>query len=285
MDPDMLNRYCTKLVLFTIALSAGSATGGEGWYGSYEEAKAAADEMNRPLLLHFYAPWCGPCQKMKRQVFSQSEVQSQLRQGVAAAEIDITKRKDLVQQFAVSTIPRDIVVYPGKPAQTLGVGFQSRTAYLSLLSQVSATGAASSKPKQEEESVVVRNDIPAPTPIGLEGFCPVRLIQDREWITGDKDITATWRGLTYYFSSLKAKETFEKDTRKYSPQNLGCDPVVLYDDQRAITGKIKYGAFFDDRLYLFESFENRSEFKKNPLKYSRIRHAVKVQDLAGQRYH
>jgi len=54
--------------------------------------------------------------------------------------------------------------------------------------------------------------------------------------------------------------------------------------QKAVTGSIRYGAFFDERLYLFRSPENRDQFKKNPLKFTRIRSALKADQIEGTRF-
>lgn len=279
----MLNRNEVCCFLLTVVLAGPSLSADEGWYSSYEEAKAQAEQSGVPLLLHFYAPWCGPCRQMKQQVFSQPAVRTELRRGIAAAEIDITKRQDLVAEYAVGTIPRDVIVYPGKAPETVAVGFKSSTAYLALLRKAAAVTAI---PKSQQiASTAGDTETENQRLIGLEGFCPVRLIRDREWVTGDESVSETYRGITYYFSSEKERETFRKDSHRYTPQNLGCDPIVLYKDQKAITGKIKYGAFFDSRLFLFQSAGHRQQFKDNPLRYARIRHAVRADDLIGQRYH
>jgi YHS domain-containing protein len=60
---------------------------------------------------------------------------------------------------------------------------------------------------------------------------------------------------------------------------LGCDPIVLTKEGKAIAGRIQYGAFFDQRLYLFKSQENRELFKKSPLQYIEIRSALKADQI------
>ncbi|MCA9051294.1 MAG: thioredoxin family protein [Planctomycetaceae bacterium] len=254
--------------------SVGTVTASDGWFASYEEAKAAADSQGLPLLLHFHASYCGPCRQMKAQVFSQSQVQQQLGEGIAAVEVDVVERSDLAQQYGASTVPRDIVVYPGQAPQTLNVGFKSTLAYLSLLQNVASTGRKFSRPE-----AVVKMSTPQEQILGLEGFCPVRLVRDREWISGRRELTAEHRGITYHFSGEAEREAFLKDPPHFSPRNLGCDPVVLFNEQKATIGQIAYGVFFDDQLFLFDSAENRSEFKTNPLKYTRVRHAVRVDEL------
>lgn len=256
--------------IFSACLSPVSA--GEGWYSTFEEAQTAATSQNVPLLIHFHASWCGPCRQMEGQVLSRAEVQGALREGLAAVEVDVSQHPDIAQQYGATTVPRDVVVLPDGSSRTLNVGFKSVTGYLSLLQSVARPTPARSEP----QSIT--------PPIGLEGFCPVTLLAERKWVSGSKTLKATYRGVTYYLSSEAALDTFNNDPRRYSPQNLGCDPVVLLKNQKAVTGKIKYGAFFDDQLFLFDSFENRKAFKASPLKFTRIQHAIKVDELAGQRF-
>lgn len=261
----------------------------DGWHESFEEAEAEATQNNLPLLIHFHASYCGPCRQMKSQVFADPGIQRQLADGIAAVEVDVSQRPDLAGRYGASTVPRDVVVYPGATPETLGIGFKSRLTYAELLRSITAQGRRyRSQIAASEQSTKPAETNPSAAPqslLGLEGFCPVKLIRDREWESGDPKIAESYRGVTYHFSSEEQRAEFRRDPRRYTPQNLGCDPVVLFDQQKAITGKIRFGAFFDDELFLFQSPENRREFKANPLKYARIQHAIRVEELAGQRYH
>jgi YHS domain-containing protein len=287
ISTDDTNRSSTVIrsnlhVLALIAIAA-TANASEGWYETYQEAHDVAQQKGLPMLLHFHASYCGPCRQMSAQVFSQPDVQSQLRQGIAAVEVDVQFNSGLAQQYGATTVPRDVVVFPDGTHETLNVGFKSTYAYMDLLRNVASRGArfAKSEPTPEiraadpEPPQVAQKEI-----IGLEGFCPVQLIRDRKWVSGQPELAESYRGITYYFSTEAERKEFQQSPAKFTPQNLGCDPVVLYADQQAISGQIKYGAFFDSKLFLFETTENRTEFKANPLKYSLIRHAIKVDELS-----
>ena len=271
--------------LAALAVTA-SAHAGAGWYSSYQEARDAAEAKGLPLLLHFHASYCGPCRQMSAQVFSQPDVQHQLRQGIAGAEIDVQFAPELAQRYGATTVPRDVVVFPDGTHETLNVGFKSTYAYMDLLRNVADRGAQFAESGSEQNTITADTQPSAAAQqpiIGLEGFCPVRLIRDRKWVSGREDLTESYRGITYYFSSEEEHKAFQRNPARFTPQNLGCDPVVLYSDQQAISGQIRYGAFFDARLFLFESTETRAAFKANPLKYSLIRHAVKADQLSDRR--
>lgn len=264
------------LPLLAILMTSSLVSASDGWYESFESAKKASEERGVPLLIHFHAPWCGPCRQMASSVLSRAEVRQQLRSGLAAVEVDVSTQPEIAQKYGAVTVPRDVVVEPGKSAKTLNIGLKSLPGYLALLKSVAKDEGAVIKAK--------KNDDTALPIIGLEGFCPVKLLKEREWVSGKEQLTDTYRGITYYFSDQQARETFQESPRTYSPQNLGCDPVVLYKDQQALAGKIRFGAFFDDQLFLFNSFENRKKFKEAPLKYTRIQHAVRTDQLSGQRF-
>lgn len=273
----------TFLLAVTV-LTSSSVLAEHGFESSYEQAREKAEQQNLPLLIHFHASYCGPCRMMASQVFSQPSIQAQLQQGLVAVEIDVQQRPDLASKYGTTTVPRDVVVYPGESPQTINKGFKSTLAFSGILKQIASRGAAIAArtnrvEKKSPKAVLVANHKPEPI-LGLEGFCPVKLIRDREWVSGKGEVTETYRGIVYHFSSEAAVEQFRQNPRKYTPQNLGCDPIVLFENQQAIVGDIKYGAFFDKQLFLFDSDENRREFKQNPLKYRRYQHALKVDDLA-----
>lgn len=289
----MLTRNLSSIfVVWFCGLVGVGASAGEGWYHSYEEARQIADRDGLPLLIHFHATYCGPCRQMDSQVFSRPEVQQQLRQGLVAVDIDVQQRPDLAKKYGASSIPRDIVVYPGQLPQTLSTSFQPAPAYLGMLREIASKGISYGKTREAEIAAqqpeekrlpVVERAIASPSVerrvLGIEGFCPVLLIRDRQWVAGREEWTENWQGIDYRFSSEAARDLFRENPRAFAPQNLGCDPVVLYAEQQAVMGRIQYGVFFDNQLFLFDSAENRQEFKENPLRYGRIQHALKVDDL------
>lgn len=293
------------LIFCGAMLTIGSGAYGQetGWQPSYAEAKAIAEKQHVPVLLHFGAWYCGPCQQMERSVFPDAEIQQALTNGVASVKIDVSHESDLAQQFGATSVPRDVVLFQDGTIETLNVGKMTKQNYINLIRSVVVRGSRIPKPNQEPSTpspepnpVIVKSDptseVITTTPsttidpplLGLEGYCPVRLKNKREWVAGNPSIATDYRGIVYQFSSEADRDGFLKNPSFYAPQDLGCDPVVLTEDNKAVTGSIRFGAFFDDRLYLFSSVDNREEFKLNPLKFTRIRSALRADQIEGTRF-
>ncbi len=286
-----------------------------GWHGAFDEARAAAETGAEPILIHFHAWYCGPCQRMDRDVFADLQVQQALRNGLAAVKVDVTHDPELAARCGATSVPRDVVMFPDGTIETLKIGYVQKLQYLNMLRDISERGKRMSVPKPVDpllassvagaetsgsDAVAASETVSNPASIevseasepaidppliGLEGFCPVLLHDRREWTVGSEKITADYRGIRYLFASEINRDLFLKNPGLYAPQDLGCDAVVLTDTHRAMTGSIRFGAFFDNRLYLFQSPENRAEFKKNPLKFVQIRSALRVDQVEGTKFH
>lgn len=309
----MRMKFFFSAVLFAASASTCEAQT-HGWHAAFEQARTAAESGGQPVLIHFHAWYCGPCQRMDREVFADPQVQQALTSEMASVKVDVTHEPELASRCGATSVPRDVVMFPDGTIETLNVGYMPKSQYLSLLRDISERGKTMSVPKRTDPepgnptvlqgtadtSVAAAFDNPknpAPTQvsdasepsidpplIGLEGFCPVLLHDKREWTAGNEKFTSDYRGVRYVFSTAANRDAFLKNPSLYAPQDLGCDAVILTDSQRAVTGSIRFGAFFDERLYLFQSPENRAEFKQNPLKFVRIRSALRVDQVEGSKF-
>jgi thioredoxin 2 len=72
---------------------------------------AIAMATDRPLIVDFWAAWCGPCQMMAP-AFKQAA--QQLGQGALLVKVDTDANPQLAQRFAIRSIPTLVKIVQGR---------------------------------------------------------------------------------------------------------------------------------------------------------------------------
>lgn len=96
-----------------------------------EAVEAIAEEMdgwkmqtallaNKPMVVDFYATWCGPCKQLAPVL---DEIEKKYHGEVIFKRIDVDENQDLAQEFHIEAIPMIMFTTPKGEYKTL-VGFQ-----------------------------------------------------------------------------------------------------------------------------------------------------------------
>ncbi len=84
---------------------------------------------DKPVLVDFWAPWCGPC-KMLGPVLE--EVEKEIGATAVVAKVNVDDEQDLAIKFGVSSIPTMVLFKNGQPVDR-AVGFMSKEKIISFI--------------------------------------------------------------------------------------------------------------------------------------------------------
>lgn len=92
--------------------------------GNYAQEVLNSD---KPVLLDFWAPWCGPC----RMVAPVLEEIAAERPDIKVCKINVDEEMDLASSFRVVSIPTLVVMHNGMEADRM-VGFRPKESILDM---------------------------------------------------------------------------------------------------------------------------------------------------------
>lgn len=115
----MLNSRTLGISVLMVWLSVGTVRGGEPDPPpvfsklSVPEAKAAAVEQKRLLVVKATASWCGPCKRMDKTTWRDAAVVEWIGANAVAVQFDVDEQVDLKKELRISAMPTMVVFRDG----------------------------------------------------------------------------------------------------------------------------------------------------------------------------
>lgn len=95
-----------------------------------EEFKDVIENAEKPILVDFFASWCGPC-KMLAPILEQ--VEGELAESLEVIKIDIDKCSDLAREYNVMSVPT-LMLFVGGEQKCRETGFMPKDKVLEMIS-------------------------------------------------------------------------------------------------------------------------------------------------------
>ncbi len=257
--------------LCALLVVSASASGG-GWEHDFETAWRRARDSEQPLLIHFYADWCGPCRNMERNVLNTAEVLSALTMNVVGVKVESDARRDLTQRYGITTLPSDVIIAPNGNVLHRASGSTSSSGYVAKLirfgspSRSRTSTVATRVAATRNSSGAQRTQLHMPTETQKK---PMTVAAQEQSVDAPSSRTLHAE-FTHIDNAEDPDPSLTTTLHRKSGRRIGLDgycPVALSTGPQWIRGSTEFRYEYQRVDYFMSSAVQLKKFTANPEKY------------------
>ncbi len=93
------------VVMVQVLLPADASAGEHIRWMSYRQGMHMAKDLNRPVMVYFFAEWCAFCKKMATDTFTDPQVIRQINDHFVAIRINTDIQRDIAREYRIQPLP------------------------------------------------------------------------------------------------------------------------------------------------------------------------------------
>jgi len=153
------------ILLILLQICASAAIAAPEFYKNYDEALAAGEMKDKPVILIFSASWCPPCQQMKQSVYPSKEVEPHHDSFIwTYLDVDLPENQGVAQAYRAQGLPHYAFLTADGQFMGTAMGGAPPASFKEILDQVLAhakTVPPKEKAAPSEEPAPAKEDATA----------------------------------------------------------------------------------------------------------------------------
>jgi len=134
-----IRKYLLAILLIAGFWGCSMNSGGQAqdlidWTNNLDAAKATALSENKPVLIDFYAEWCGWCKRMDADTYSDKKV-AELAKSFVCVKINSDENAKLANTYQVRGLPTTVFLKPDGSVISVMPGYQPPDQFLGSMNR------------------------------------------------------------------------------------------------------------------------------------------------------